>query len=162
MYRRQAEQLCVPAVRPPFPCIEGKLSSSLFKLSFPLFYIQKASPDKLTKSAFLILTQEIKHVIIYWWMNIPPSARLVTNSHRLMAHLDSTFCPLCSSIHRPRKIYSTNKITTLQWLQELNLDHSTASSWPPFVLHPMTLWHENPISWQPYSELARIHTDSAP
>jgi hypothetical protein len=46
----------------------------------------------LTRSAFLILTQDIKCDIIYIPTNdLPPSARQGTSSQRLMAHLDSTF-----------------------------------------------------------------------
>jgi hypothetical protein len=46
--------------------------------------------DKLTCNGFLIPTQEIKRDITFHRMNLPPSARQVATSQRLMAHLDST------------------------------------------------------------------------
>ncbi len=63
-----------------------------------------------------------KHDIIYRQMNMPLSARLVTNSQRLMAHLDSTFCWLCSYFQYISLGKFTSGIWALQKLQDLNLD----------------------------------------
>jgi hypothetical protein len=47
-------------------------------------------PDKLSRNTLLILTQEIKRDIIYRRLNLPPSARQITDPQRLAAHLNST------------------------------------------------------------------------
>jgi hypothetical protein len=46
--------------------------------------------DKLSRNTLLMLTQETKRDIIFRRMNLPPSARLITESQRLAAHLNST------------------------------------------------------------------------
>jgi hypothetical protein len=46
---------------------------------------------KFTRNTFVFLTQEINRDIIYRRINLPPSARQVTNLRRLIVHLDSTF-----------------------------------------------------------------------
>ncbi len=76
------------------PRVEYSQLNVIYNVSHPslLLYIH----DKLTRNAFLILTQEIKRDIIYRRMNLLPSVRQITNPQRLAVHLDSTICRLHS------------------------------------------------------------------
>jgi hypothetical protein len=46
--------------------------------------------DKLSRNTLLVLTQEMKRDIIFRRMNLPSSARQISDPQRLAAHLHST------------------------------------------------------------------------
>jgi hypothetical protein len=79
--------------------------------------------NKFTNNTFVILTQEIKRDIIYCFINLPPSARQVTNLCRLRVHLDSTFHRIGSYFQYIVLGKIANVISTLQQVQKRNLDH---------------------------------------
>jgi hypothetical protein len=79
--------------------------------------------DKLSRNTLLMLTQEIKRDIIFWRMNLPPSARLITETQRLAAHLNSTLCRLHSYLQYIRLVKYAYATTMLQKIIETNLVH---------------------------------------
>jgi hypothetical protein len=72
------------------PRVEISQLNVIYNVPYPtlLLYIG----DKLTRNAFLILTQEIKQDIIFQCGKPALSARHVTNPQRLATHLDSFIC----------------------------------------------------------------------
>ncbi len=114
--------------------------------------------EKLTRSALLILTQEIKRDIIYGRMNLPPSAGL-------MANLDSTLWRLQSYSQYIRLAKFGKAISALQTMQDINLElpwtlnieYGHASFFPPCISF-MTTKHKNPIPWQPSQQATALST----
>ncbi len=53
-------------------------------------YLLLPIKGKLTQNNFLILTQDTKRDIVFCHMNLPPSARQVTNLQQQTAHIDLT------------------------------------------------------------------------
>ncbi len=100
--------------------------------------LASATHSRQAYKKHLILTQEIKRDIINHRVNLPPSARQVTNPQWLMAHLVSTFWRLSSYFQYISLGKFANAIWALQQMQEHTLDHpwpeyGTASFWTPLL-----------------------------
>jgi hypothetical protein len=100
--------------------------------------LASATHSRQAYKKHLILTQEIKRDIINHRVNLPPSARQVTNPQWLMAHLVSTFWRLSSYFQYISLGKFANAILALQQMQERTLDHpwpeyGTASFWTPLL-----------------------------
>jgi hypothetical protein len=78
--------------------------------------------DKLTRNVFLLLTQEIKQDIIFRRMNVPPSARMITEPQRLAAHLNSTLNRLHSYLQYIGLAKYVNALTMMRKMIEINLE----------------------------------------
>jgi hypothetical protein len=78
--------------------------------------------DKLSRNVLLILTQEMKRDIIFRRMNLPPSARQVTEHQRLAAHLNSTLHRLNFYLHYIGLAKYGNAATMLKIMMDINLD----------------------------------------
>jgi hypothetical protein len=65
------------------PKVEYSQLNIIYKVPHPSLIIH--IPDKLSRNTLLILTQEIKRDIIYRRLNLPPSARQITDPQRLAA-----------------------------------------------------------------------------
>jgi hypothetical protein len=78
--------------------------------------------DKLTRNVFLLLTQEIKRDIIFRRMNLPPSARMITEPQRLAAHLNSTLNRLHSYLQSIGLAKYVNALTMMRKMIEINLE----------------------------------------
>lgn len=101
---------------------------------------------KLTRSALLILTTEIKQDIMYRHMNLPPSAGQVTNTQRLMAHLDSTLWRLQSYSQYIRLAKFGKAISALQTMHDINLELPWTLKywiWPCFLLSPLYILRDH-------------------
>jgi hypothetical protein len=85
-----SEQQCIGS------CTTGQAGTTQRYIQYPHSLLLLLIQEKLTQKAFLILTQEIKRDIIYCHMNLPSSARQLTNLQQLMAHFNFTCCRLCS------------------------------------------------------------------
>jgi hypothetical protein len=70
------------------PKVEYSQLNVIYNVPHPSLVIHIS--DKLSRNTLLILTQEIKRDIIHLRLNLPPSARQVTEPQRLAAHLNST------------------------------------------------------------------------
>ncbi len=79
--------------------------------------------DKLTRNVFLLLTQEIKRDIVFRRMNLPPSARMITESQRLAAHLNSIFNRLHSYLQYIGLAKYVNALTMMRKMMEINLEN---------------------------------------
>jgi hypothetical protein len=80
--------------------------------------------DKLSRNTLFMLMQEIKQDIIFRRMNLPPSARLITESQRLAAHLNSTLHWLHSFLKYIGLAKYATATTMLQKMMEINLENS--------------------------------------
>jgi hypothetical protein len=69
-----------------------------------------------------MLTQEIKRDIIFQKVNLPQSARLITESQRLAAHLNSTLHRLHSYLQYIGLAKYAKATTMLQKMMEINLE----------------------------------------
>jgi hypothetical protein len=70
------------------PKVEYNQLNIIYNVPHPSILIHVK--DKLSRNMLLLLTQEKKRDIIFRRMNLPPSARTVTDPQRLAAHLNST------------------------------------------------------------------------
>jgi hypothetical protein len=133
------------------PKMEISLLNGIYIVPYPSLLLY--THDKLTRNAFLILTQEIKRDNIYKCMNLPPSGRQVTSPQRLVAHLDSTIRRLHSFFQYIASAKFGEAVSVLQPMRDLNLDSPWVSDLDPLLpsLHLILriTWHENPIPWQP-------------
>jgi hypothetical protein len=91
----------------------------IFNIPHPalLLHIQ----DKLSRNAILLLIQEIKCDLTHRRMNLPPSAQQMTDSRRLVAHLDSTIRRLHSYLQYIGLLKYKKAADMLLRLQELML-----------------------------------------
>jgi hypothetical protein len=80
--------------------------------------------DKLSRNTLLMLTQETKRDIIFWRINLPPSARLITESQSLAAYLNSTLPQLHSYLQYIGLAKYANATSMLQKMLEINLENS--------------------------------------
>jgi hypothetical protein len=88
-----------PAPRDLSPRVELSQLNVIYNVPHPspLLHI----PDKITRNAFIILTQEIKHNITYQRINLPHSARLVKlpKAHSPSGHyLSIAFTPTFNTL----------------------------------------------------------------
>jgi hypothetical protein len=77
---------------------------------------------KPSRNILLILTQEIKWDIVFRRLNLPPSARLVTDPQCLAAHLNSTLHRLHSYLQYIGLAKYVNVMKMLQKMIEINLE----------------------------------------
>jgi hypothetical protein len=77
--------------------------------------------DKLSRNTLLVLVQEIKRDIIFRRMNLPPSARQISSSQRLSAHLHSTLHRLQSYLKYIGLMKYGKALTMIDELIEINL-----------------------------------------
>ncbi len=115
--------------------------------------------DKLSRNTLLILTQEIKQDIVYWRLNLPPSARQVTDPQRLAAHLNSTLHRLHSYMQYIGLAKYAKATEMLHKIMEINLE----GSWwcqigtvpqptpPPHLSLTMKSWRINLTPCQHYT-----------
>jgi hypothetical protein len=78
------------------PKVEYSQVNVIYNVPHPSLLIN--TWDKLSRNTLLMLTQETKRDIIFRRMNLPPSARLITESQRRAAHLNSTLHRLHSCL----------------------------------------------------------------
>jgi hypothetical protein len=77
--------------------------------------------DKLSRNTLLVLTQEMKRDIIFRRMNLPPSARQISNSQRLSAHLHSTLHRLQSYLKYIGLMKYAKALKMINEMMEINL-----------------------------------------
>jgi hypothetical protein len=70
------------------PRLELGQTNIIFNIPHPALLLHVH--DKASRNAILLLVQEVKRDLIYRRMNLPPSAQQITDTRRLVAHLDST------------------------------------------------------------------------
>ncbi len=80
--------------------------------------------DKLSRNTLLILVQEIKRDIVFRRMNLPPSARQITDPPRLAAHLNSTLRRLHSYMQYIGLAKHLQAMIILQKMIDINLESS--------------------------------------
>jgi hypothetical protein len=102
------------------PRVEYSQLSIIYNFPHPSLLLHIRS--KLSRNALLILTQEIIWDIIFQRMNLPSSARQITDSERLAAHLNSTIRRLHSYVQYIG-LAKYGKVTTmLQIIMDINLE----------------------------------------
>jgi hypothetical protein len=79
-------------------------------------------PNKLSKNALIILVQEMKRDMIFRRMNLPPSARQITDPPCLAAHLNSTLHRLHSYMQYIGLAKYLQATTMLQKMIDINLE----------------------------------------
>jgi hypothetical protein len=101
------------------PRVELGQTNIIYNIPHPslLLHIQ----DKSSRTAILLLTQELKRDIIYRRMNLPPSAQQIPDPRRLAAHLDSTIRRLQSYLQYIGLLKYKKAVDLLSRLQEINL-----------------------------------------
>jgi hypothetical protein len=104
------------------PRVEYSQLNIIFNVPHPSLILH--IPDKLSRNALLILTQEIKRDIIYRRMNLPPSANQPTDPARLTAHLNSTLQRLHSYLQYIGLAKYAKANQMLQKMIEINLEGS--------------------------------------
>jgi hypothetical protein len=77
--------------------------------------------DKLSRNTLLVLIQEVKRDIIFRRMNLPPSARQISNPERLSAHLHSTLHRLQSYLKYIGLMKYAKALKTISEMIEINL-----------------------------------------
>jgi hypothetical protein len=77
--------------------------------------------DKLSRNTLLVLVQEMKRDIIFRRMNLPPSARQISSSQRLSAHLHSTLHRLQSYLKYIGLMKYAKALKMIDELIEINL-----------------------------------------
>ncbi len=145
------------------PKVEYSQLNIIYNVPHPSILIH--IPDKLSRNTLLMLTQEIKRDIIFRRLNLPPSARLITETQRLAAHLNSTFHQLHSYLQYLGLAKYVKATTMLQKMMEINLEAlwwcrvGTASCplSPLPLLHLLLFmvilksWHKMPNPCQSYN-----------
>jgi hypothetical protein len=103
------------------PKVECSQLNIIYNVPHPSLIIH--IPDKLSQNTLLVLTQEIKRDIIFRRLNLPPSAREVSEPQRLAAHLNSTLHQLHSYLQYIGLAKYAKATTMLQKMIEINLEN---------------------------------------
>ncbi len=103
----------------PVPRVELGQTNFIYNIPHPSLILH--IHDQAARNALLLLVQEVKRDIIYRRMNLPPSARQLSDPRRITAHIDSAIKRLRSYLEYIGFVKFSKAITTLQRLQELNL-----------------------------------------
>ncbi len=102
------------------PRVEYSQLNIIFNVPHPSLILHV--PDKLSRNALLILTQEIKRDIIYRRLNLPPSAIRASDPSRLAAHLNLTLQRLHSYLQYIGLLKYAKATQMLQKMMEINLE----------------------------------------
>jgi hypothetical protein len=101
------------------PRVELGQTNIIFNIPHPSLLLH--IPDKSSRTAILLLIQEVKRDIIFRRMNLPPSVQQLTDPRRLAVHLDSTICRLRSYLQYIGLVKQKKAADLLSLLQEFNL-----------------------------------------
>jgi hypothetical protein len=101
------------------PKVEYNQLNIIYNVPHPSILIH--IKDKLPRNTLLLLTQEMKRDIVFRRMNLPPSARTVTDRQRLAAHLDSTLRRLQSYIEYIGLAKYAKALKMVNKMKEINL-----------------------------------------
>ncbi len=104
------------------PRVEYTQLHIIYNVPHPSIFIHIR--DKLSRNTLLILVQELKRDILFRRMNLPSSARQVTDPPRLAAHLNSTLRRLHSYMQYIGLAKYLQSTIMLQKMIDINLESS--------------------------------------
>jgi hypothetical protein len=102
------------------PKVEYSQLNIIYNVPHPSILIH--IPDKLSRNTLLMLTHEIKRDIIFRRLNLPPLARLITESQCLAAHLNSTLHRFHSYLQYIGLMKYDKATMLLHKMMEINLE----------------------------------------
>ncbi len=103
------------------PKVEYSQLNIIYNVPHPSLLIHVR--DRLSRKTLLTLTQEMKRDIIFRRMNLPPSARAITDPQRLAAHLNLTLCRLHSYLQYIGLAKYAKALEMIHKMIEINLDN---------------------------------------
>jgi hypothetical protein len=118
--RRSHHQILDSVSREYVPKVEYTQLNIIYNVPHPSILIHVH--DKLSRNTLLALTQEMKQGIVFLRLNLPPSARLITDPQRLAAHLNSTLHQLHFYLEYIGLAKFANAVRMLHKMIEINLE----------------------------------------